>query len=113
PPPASSYYGTFVEIYHYNTDSHFIELIFSEIISKKWDEDDLDTTWHLNYIFNYVDILHNNSVCLNEIIIKEGFAPKNKDVFNFTAKRHKEHAKATRFVYTLEAQTYFEHEQSE
>lgn len=104
--PGSVNHGAYLEIYHYNSDSDYIDIIFNEQISHMWDEDNLDTIWEFNYEFSHIDQLYMKRECCEEIIITEGVGPSNDDVFNYMKIQRKEGGWTKTFVYDQELQKY-------
>lgn len=104
--PGSVNHGAYLEVYHYNSDSDYVDIIFNEQISYMWDEDNLDTIWEFNYEFNHINQLYMKRECSEEIIITEGVGPSDNDVFNYMEIERKEGGWTKIFVYDQELQKY-------
>lgn len=104
--PGSVNHGAYLEIYHYNSDSEYVDIIFNEQISHMWDEDNLDTIWEFNYEFNHIDQLYMKRECCEEIIISEGLGPSDGEAFNYMEIQRKEGGWTKTFVYDQELQKY-------
>lgn len=106
--PGSVNSGAYLEIYHYNADSSYIDIIFNEEISQMWDEDNLDTIWNINYSYSHIDVLYKKEACLNEIIVSEANGSNDDDIFDYNGISIKNGGQVRKFVYDSENQKYQE-----